>query len=438
MRALGTILTPTGDTDLAISDRLLLGSRHFGARGSQLCNKRVHLALRLKRYYKTVAKTITFASGSWKMDSKNISAIHIFENRHLRAMAGFPKRGGETYVDYLHRTNGVIRSLMTRHAIPDLLSMVASNIHGWSGHASRLDTESPLTKVLAWRNVAWWNTMQEIGSQEDPRNRQAWRHKRQGRHRAWDQTLCELVGVTWSSQAQDKDHWRLSKGEFVKLWRSTCFSKSKSNSSAIKNRDEVVVHTAAPGILGDIGSLALQAEANLPLLALEDIPRRTWRLVFIGQSSAGTAAMNGKAHTRELVMLGVHQAAFKIQEMLIERGATPSEHGENFFVTRTNGHPYDAAGLAELIANSGKDLSGRVQRPPTSGNMTLRVEFGSFYSTESWKWASAVIVTLHTDNGDEFPVWHGGKCFGETSELLSELYAALLALRSVLWIWSEL
>ena len=116
--------------------RLSEGWRHWKARMSQLCNRRLPFKLRLRRLVQTVYRTVTHGSGGWVLTKSLVEQIISFESRILRSMGG-RKTTGDSWAHFFQEGTRDLRRELTRAGLPSLLQLVIQSMWRWWGHCLR-------------------------------------------------------------------------------------------------------------------------------------------------------------------------------------------------------------------------------------------------------------------------------------------------------------
>ena len=113
MPCLGVLLTPTGDTLLAMEHPLTAGLHHQCARQHRLACKGLPKRLRLGRFYSTVASSILWGSGGWTLTASLVSRLESLELSLLRRTVAPHRESGEGFVEYMKRSADYCRRLRT-------------------------------------------------------------------------------------------------------------------------------------------------------------------------------------------------------------------------------------------------------------------------------------------------------------------------------------
>ena len=200
MPCLGVLLTPTGDTLLAMEHRFTAGLHHQYARQHQLACRGIPKCLRLSRFYSTVASSILWGSGGWTLTAALVSRLESLELSLLRRTLAPPREPDEGFLDYMHRSAGYCRRLLVNKKFQGLAASALCRLHGWAGHVARLPPESLMRRVVNFKSLSWWRQLQAVGHTLDPTNRTGWRHPRPGRFVHWE-TSFELFDPNWMELA---------------------------------------------------------------------------------------------------------------------------------------------------------------------------------------------------------------------------------------------
>lgn len=212
---LGICLDGAGNVECSVRHRLAAASQHWHARRVQLCCRLAPFQARVQRFYSTVVRTLLYGAGGWTPTVSVCRSLRAFELRCLRGMLGRQRRPDETYVEWAHRSNAVLRTLLHRWGQLSICQLFFKALHGWAGHICRLPPSLDLGSVLQWRNLAWWRALQVVGEADDPRNRTGWRHLRPGGHLAWEQSLATACGLDWYVQPVHRSGWASGLQSFV-------------------------------------------------------------------------------------------------------------------------------------------------------------------------------------------------------------------------------
>ena len=209
----GVLLTPSGDSVAAVEHRITAGQQHYWARDAQFTCRAVPKRPRTGRLYSTVGSTILWGAGGWTLSRALLSRLETVELSLLRRVFAVPRRA-EGFVGYMKKSARVIRANLSAWGYPGLAVLVLSRLHGWARHLARLPRDLPISRVLRWRNLEWWRSVQQSMERADPGNVFKWRHNRPGCFPRWEESL-ERFDSNWLHLAQDRDAWRSLRGAFI-------------------------------------------------------------------------------------------------------------------------------------------------------------------------------------------------------------------------------
>ena len=179
MEVLGALVDGEGDSLCSLEHRLAATLKHFLARYPQ------HVQADgtqsgVKRLYGTVFRSMLHGAGGWTLSQALLAMIESFELSLLRRIVQVPKDPGEGFAPYMLRSATSIRGWIRRPGQTTLATLVLGAVHGWAGHLARLPADSPITRVLRYRNFGWWRETQFVLGRTDHLNRLQWRHSRPG------------------------------------------------------------------------------------------------------------------------------------------------------------------------------------------------------------------------------------------------------------------
>ena len=259
---LGVLLSPSGSTETAIEYRITAGQQHYWARSDQVTCRAVPKRARVSRLYQTVGSTILWGAGGWIPTAKLLSRLESLELSLLRRIIAHP-RGSDGFVAYMKKSALAARRALERFGQTGLAAMVFSKIFGWAGHLARLQRDTPVARVLRFRNLQWWRDMQASMPRLDPSNTTSWRHHRPGRFPRWED-LLERFCPEWLFVAQDREQWRKLMPRFVSASLHALGSRNSLYTLAPRN---------SPGPALDTGPVAKPPAADLTPENQASVPR---------------------------------------------------------------------------------------------------------------------------------------------------------------------
>ena len=204
---LGVLLDGTGDTMCAVEHRLVSSQQHFFVRRTQLTCPRISVRRRVNRLYTTVHKSLLVCPGGWTLSKSLFHRCEGFESTLLRRVLAKPRKENEDFLTFLRRTIRLGRELLAQCSQTPLAVGILHAVHGWAGHVARMPVDSPLGRVLRFRNLRWWRATQSVMGNRDPRGVTGWRHSRPGRFARWEECL-EALDFDWINLAQGRIRWQ--------------------------------------------------------------------------------------------------------------------------------------------------------------------------------------------------------------------------------------
>ena len=214
MDVLGVLVDGVGDSLCALEHRLSATLKHFYARFPQLACKRTSLKRRVKRLYGTVFRSALHGAGGWTLSQALLVRCESFELSLLRRVVQVLATPGESFASYMQRPAISIRGWIRRSGQTISATLVLRAVHGWAGHLARLPADSPISRILKYRNLEWWRETQLVLGKTDRLNRTQWRHSRPGQFARWEACL-ERRDKRWIFLAADRDSWHLQKIRLV-------------------------------------------------------------------------------------------------------------------------------------------------------------------------------------------------------------------------------
>ena len=124
-------------------------------------------------------------------------------------MANVHKHANEDWLPFYRRRHQCAQAFRTGEDLSLWHAAVCAG-HGWQGHVRR-HPDSPPARADAWRNLAWWRTVQHIRHPTDP----AGRHPRKGWSRGAEVCLMKCLGPDFAAMAADRMAWAAARGIFL-------------------------------------------------------------------------------------------------------------------------------------------------------------------------------------------------------------------------------
>ena len=81
------------------------------------------------------------------------------------------KLPAESWVTFLTRTVGAIRTTLTDMGVDELLARVVRRMWTWAGHVCRLENDDELVSMSSTASTTGWRRVQAVGETHDRTNR---------------------------------------------------------------------------------------------------------------------------------------------------------------------------------------------------------------------------------------------------------------------------
>jgi hypothetical protein len=214
---LGTVLDAHGSTSTSIRSRMSVVYGKWAVLRQFFMSRRVPLIARIRKWYETLGRCFLFGSGGWSLTEEHVHQIDRFEKGFIRHMLCRAKGTDETAIAYEQRINAKINEIMQRVGLMPLSLQCLCSYYGWAGHAARMKPGF-LTKILAWRDIAWFKRLQHTGKDDLglPLPKMA-----VGRPCRWDEWVFEEEGLSWRDSCLDRAQWARRKVELAQSrWRA--------------------------------------------------------------------------------------------------------------------------------------------------------------------------------------------------------------------------
>ena len=117
---------------------------------------------RIRRMNAVMNGCLMRGAGCWMPQRTIIQAIERLETRWLRRILGIKKHVEETWQTFYHRAADEAHRIRRNMDIPSVVHSLLQSHRRWMGHAVREDPGIPTSEALAWRDIAWWRTQQEL------------------------------------------------------------------------------------------------------------------------------------------------------------------------------------------------------------------------------------------------------------------------------------
>ena len=437
---LGVLLSPSGETKVAVEHRIIASQHHYWSRKDQLQCKVVPKRARLARLYQTAVSSLLWGAGGWFLSRAIVARLESLELSYLRRVPQVP-RSAEGFVAYMKKGARVSREALSKYRQPGVAALAFARVHGWAGHLARLPRDSPVARAFRFRDKSWWREQQRVMPGADPRNVTGWRHHRPGRFPQWEDAL-ELFDPHWLHLASDREGWRRLRplfvaGELVRFGAKNsppvvpCSPAAPPSSSSLPPSGAAL---APPRLFSSLfSSLPSSWDAGLHVQVLLGVSA-----LCLGCCSSVQPTLLGFRTTVDTAC-----AEFKKKILLVLLSVATSTHSCPASILRVS-TSVDLAmprQLARLSAETLRSQETRILWPegisPQTKNVSLRAHFAS-YSAGSG--SGGVGVCLLLDSGPRlFEIFHfhmylGGRCSAPQAELQACGIAMLALARLLAWL----
>ncbi len=175
---LGQIITPTGDLQKEINNRIKCGWAAFKKIETVLTSKNVSKPIKAHLFNSNVLPALTYAAETWNTTARVEKKLLTTQRAMERRITNISKRE--------HIRSDVIRQ---KTGVEDIITTVYKNKKRWAGHIARLPDNRWTTKTTNWYPYD--------------------RKRKKGRPSIrWEDPLMATYGNTWSRLAQDRKSWR--------------------------------------------------------------------------------------------------------------------------------------------------------------------------------------------------------------------------------------
>ena len=97
----------------------------------------------------------------------------------------------------------------------ELTAQLLKKHYGWAGHVARMPAGHVAAEWASGATLENWKLQQAVGHMTDKQNKTKWRHTKKGPVTRWDSLLSRVLGPTWQTRAQERDHWKFGSLSFV-------------------------------------------------------------------------------------------------------------------------------------------------------------------------------------------------------------------------------
>ncbi len=168
-----------------IKRRIALGWAAFGKVGNIMRSRKASMKIKRKVFNEYVLPVMTYGSETWALTTAQSDALAVAQRKMERVMLGITLR------DQRHNT-----WIRQQTGVTDINDHIKMSKHRWAGHVARLQDNRWTTRATSWVPRGW----------SRPRGRPKLR---------WRDDLDRHLGPIWTTVAQDRCQWKLSREGFL-------------------------------------------------------------------------------------------------------------------------------------------------------------------------------------------------------------------------------
>lgn len=172
---------------------------------------RLSLSYRLRDYVARVRTVATFTAECWTLSRSSFLRIRAWENALLRRMAQRGKKPSDTWIQHMQGSTRFAVGHLLRAKQETKTTTVMRRVFRIAAQMQHLESHKQslqlLPRILEWKSVQWWQTLQAIS----PYNGKLMRvtgvsHSRRGRPTLRSEDiLWQHMGIDWQAQAAQPD-----------------------------------------------------------------------------------------------------------------------------------------------------------------------------------------------------------------------------------------
>ena len=186
---LGQIITPTGDLQKEINNRIKSSWGAFKKIESVLTSENISKTTKSNLFNSNVLPSLTYASETWNTTLKSEKKLVTTQRAMERRITNISKRD--------HIRAEVIRE---KSGVQDVIEHIYKSKHRWAGHVARLADNRWTSRTTSWFPYG--------------------HKKRRGRPQVrWEDPLKAAYGPAWAQIGRQRDRWKRT-GSGLHQWRS--------------------------------------------------------------------------------------------------------------------------------------------------------------------------------------------------------------------------
>ena len=201
---LGTILNLTDATQHEVENRIAAGWKLFWGLKRVLLNKNVSVHRRLRLLDTTVGSCATWCCESWTPRANELRQLESARRSMLRKIVCPHRCPNEEWLDWIRRATRKALDWASRAGVRQWCNHHFERKWRWAGHVARSSADSWLYRVTVWRDSAWQEMADEMGSMRETRpSRRRWMKWEDGLRR-----FCAASGLKpWQELAGTREDW---------------------------------------------------------------------------------------------------------------------------------------------------------------------------------------------------------------------------------------
>lgn len=241
LKALGTQLTPDGDTWTSVQHRLNLASRAYFAKLKDWTSTAPNFE-KLKAWVQNIQPMVLHGCRNWILSQKVVHHIRKWELEKLRRTFGYRRRPIEnpehelieSTMAYNQRTALLIYSTFRRTNCTMLRQKIIQALYkeAWRERTQTSHRGNLLSIIRSARSRIWWEAVRS----DPPQKRQKGytKHEKQGPNQMWEDPLVATIGLNWRGtrdQLLEPAEWKsLSRNHARDLMSPPKMSTARENS----------------------------------------------------------------------------------------------------------------------------------------------------------------------------------------------------------------
>ena len=216
---LGTLMDRAGDTRASVDYRFSQADRVFFKHFKAMADPTATIRDKLQAFSGTAGNALLYNAGGWHLCRDLVHRVKSWEYHKVRKICRMKRAPDEGRQAYNLRTAHLIRTWFEKSKVARLHHRLLQAVYKWAWEASHFfvgTQKQPLWDTIKTRSAQDWEEKHEGNAFIDPRNTTGWRHRKQGRVRAWETVFVEIFGLKWMDMLQTgRRQWIQSRRDFA-------------------------------------------------------------------------------------------------------------------------------------------------------------------------------------------------------------------------------